>query len=343
VAKAAKKKINLALQGGGAHGAFTWGVLDALLEDDRLDFEGVSATSAGAMNAAALAQGLHQGGATKAREILEAFWREISSSSAIFGGGQNNPFMKFWGNETASYNIFEAFSNAFSPYQFNPLNINPLRDALANTIDFKDVQACESLRLFITATDVRTGASKIFENEDVTIDAVLASACLPLLFQAVEIKGHAYWDGGYLGNPSLWPLFYRAKSRDILLVHVNPIHRHDVPKDPMTIESRLDEITFNSALMGELRAIDFVKKLINENMLKDEYKDDYKDILLHAVRADAALSGLPVSSKFNTDWSFLKELRDHGRTEAHKWLKIHFKDIGEHSSVDIARDYLGKE
>jgi NTE family protein len=338
--KSSKKTINLALQGGGAHGAFTWGVLDELLQDERLDFEGVSATSAGAMNAAALAQGMQIGGVEKARELLEEFWREVSRKSSIFSGGQDNPFMKIWGGETASYNMFESFANAFSPYQFNPLNINPLRDVLEKVIDFEHVNACKHMRLFITATNVRTGTAKIFENEDLTIDALLASAALPLLFQATEINGQAYWDGGYMGNPALWPMFYKTKSRDILLVHVNPVRRDEIPKDPISIENRLDEITFNSALLGELRAIDFVKKLIEDDMLKDEHKGSYKDILLHAIRADTVMNGLSVASKYNTDWSFLKSLRDHGRQEAKKWIKIHFEDVGVRASVDIGRDYL---
>lgn len=336
-----KKKINLALQGGGAHGAFTWGVLDAFLEDDRFEFEGISATSAGAMNAAALAQGLHTGGAPKARELLERFWEEVSKTSAVFGGGTDNPFMKFWGGEAATYNMFDVFSNAFSPYQFNPLNINPLRDVLEKIINFDDVQVCDCVRLFITATDVVSGTAKIFENEHITVDSLLASACLPLLFQAVEIKGRSYWDGGYLGNPSLWPLFYKTKSCDIILVHVNPLRRPEIPKDPMAIESRLNEITFNASLIGEMRAIAFVQKLLRDEMLKDEFKEDYKDILLHAIRADEALGNMDLASKFKTDLLFLRELRDAGRSEAKKWLKMTYSLVGERSSVNIAHDYLG--
>jgi NTE family protein len=337
----AVKTINLALQGGGAHGAFTWGVLDALLEDGRLNFEGVSATSAGAMNAAVMAHGMHVGGAEKARELLESFWREISLSGQMFGGGAAaSPFLKFWGNDAASLGSFEMFSSMFSPYQFNPLNINPLREVLEKIINVRHINECRSMRLFITATDIRTGLPEIFENEDVTIDALLASAGLPLLFQAVEIKGHAYWDGGYMGNPSLWPLFYRARSADILLVHVNPVRRDQIPRDPASIENRLNEITFNAALLKELRAIDFVKKLLSQDMLKDEYKDRYKDILFHAVRADDVMQDLSATSKYNTDWAFLKTLRDKGRHKAQDWLSAHFDDVGRRASVDIRKDYL---
>ena len=345
--KVQKKTINLALQGGGSHGAFTWGVLDALLEDGRLDFEGISATSAGAMNAAALAQGKTAGGNEKAREILELFWREVSNAGAFYNpmAQSQNAFAKFWSLEAnPAYKQFQSFfenmAGSLSPYQFNPLNINPLREVLEKIIDFDDIHACECTKLFITATNVQKGTAKIFHNKDVTIDVLLASAGLPFLFQATEIDNNSYWDGGYMGNPSLWPLFYEAEARDILLIHVNPIRRNEIPKDITAIEDRLNEITFNTALLKELRSIDFVKRLINEDMLKDEYKGRYKDILLHAVRAENIIEDLPTSSKFNTDWSFLTDLRDRGRTEAQKWLKSHYKDIGQRATVDIQADYL---
>lgn len=339
--KKSRKTVNLALQGGGSHGAFTWGVLDALLEDDRLDFDGISATSAGAMNAAALACGYSKGGPEAAREMLERFWREISRAGAFFRPFNSSAFTRFWNLEnTPAYAMIEGVMNSISPYQFNPLNMNPLRDVLEKIIDFEEVHACECVNLFITATNVRTGNPRVFENREVTIEALLASACLPLLFQAVEIGGEAYWDGGYMGNPSLWPLFYRTQSRDILLVHVNPIIRTDIPRDAAAIEDRLNEITFNSSLLKELRAVDFVKRLIEEDMLKDEYKDRYKDMLLHAIRADDVLCDLSVSSKYDTDWSFLMSLRDLGRVEGKRWLETSFSNVGRRASIDIHEDYL---
>lgn len=338
--KTKTKKINLALQGGGSHGAFTWGVLDALLEDGRLSFDGVSATSAGAMNAAVLAHGIHKGGNEKARELLEDFWREISHSGGIFGGNNDNPMFRFWGGDVAAHTLFETFSSTFSPYQFNPLNINPLRTVLEKIIDVDMINECKELHLFITATDIRSGLPRVFENKEVTIDALLASAALPMLFQATEINGDAYWDGGYMGNPSLWPLFYRSDCSDILLVHVNPIWRDEIPKDPVAIESRLNEITFNAALLKELRAIAFVKKLLNKDMLKEEYQHKYKDILMHAIRADDVMRDLPGGSKYLTNWEFLSDLRDKGRAEAQKWLKASFQDVGERASVDIEAEYL---
>jgi NTE family protein len=214
---------------------------------------------------------------------------------------------------------------------------------LEERIDFDTIHRCDCLKLFIAATNVRTGAPKIFENEQVTIEALLASACLPQLFQAVEIDGEAYWDGGYVGNPSLWPLFYHAQCRDILLVHVNPINRDQTPKTMPEIENRLNEITFNAALLKELRSIDFVKKLVHDDMLKDEYKDQYKDILLHSIRTDDVMSDLDVDSKADTDWSFLTGLRDLGRVEAQKWLSAHFADIGKKATVEIQKDYLDQK
>lgn len=346
-AKAEKTKtLNLALQGGGSHGAFTWGVLDALLEDGRLDFEGISATSAGAMNAAALAQGLNTGGHEKAREVLETFWREISEAGAFYNpmAQGENAFARFWNLDAyPGYTQFQAFLSqmmAASPYDFNPMNINPLRAVMQNVFDFKAIKSCTCVKLFINTTNVRNGMGEVFHNEDVDIDVLMASASLPLLFRATEIGDKAYWDGGYMGNPSLWPLFYNATVRDILIVHVNPICREEVPRDLAAIENRLNEITFNAALLKELRAISFVKRLINEDMLKDEYKDQYKDILLHAIRAEDVMLNLPVTSKYDTDWGFLTDLRDQGRREAQKWLKSHYKDIGQSASVNIQEDYL---
>lgn len=348
--KNSKKTMNLALQGGGAHGAYTWGVLDYLLEDDRLDFEGISATSAGAMNAAALAYGKTQGDAETAREVLEHFWREISLSGSVFSpvkrtpwewGSGMNPFMSDWSlANSPAFSLFQGLTHALSPYQFNPYNINPLKDVLEKTIDFDIVHACNCVKLFVTATDVENGTPRIFENEEINIDVLLASSALPFLFHAIEIDGHHYWDGGYMGNPSLWPLFYHAQSRDILMVHVNPIQREGLPREAYTIENRVNEITFNTALIKELRAIDFVKKLVNEDMLKDEYKDQYKDILLHSIRADKVMRDLSIASKFDTDWHFLIYLRDLGREQAKLWLDAHFKDIGKRASVDIQKDYL---
>jgi NTE family protein len=348
--KPQQKMINLALQGGGAHGAFTWGVLDYLLQDGRVGIEAITATSAGAMNACALAYGMTEGGPERAREILDLFWRRISETGALFGPvhrspAENayglNPFMQNWNmDHSVSHAMFEAMTGVFSPYQFNPLNYNPLREILADIIDFKAIKKCDCLKLFVCATNVRTGDARIFNTHEITIDTILASAALPFLFQAVEIDGQAYWDGGYLGNPSLWPLFYEAKSRDILLVHINAITSKNIPKTAADIHDRLNEITFNSALLKELRAIYFVQKLIKDDMLKSAYHKKYKNMLFHAIRADRALDGLGAASKLDTDWNFLLHLKDLGRKEAKKWLAKTYPKLGIEASVSIERDYL---
>lgn len=344
------KTINLALQGGGAHGAFTWGVLDALLEDGRVAFDGVTATSAGAMNAVALAHGLALGDNDHARQTLETFWFEVSKAgmwsspikrNPIEIAMALNPIVPDWSlDESMAFYVFQALTKAASPYQFNPLNINPLRDVVKKVIDFEAVNACHRLNLFINATAVETGMPRVFYPGEISVDVVMASAALPFLFQAVEINGQSYWDGGYMGNPSLWPLFYKAKSRDVLIVHVNPIQRAGVPTQPYTIENRLNEITFNTSLVKEIRAIGFVKKLLREDMLKDEYKDQYRDILLHAIRTDEVMCDLSIASKFDTEWAFLLHLKGLGRAEGHKWLAAHYGDINKQDTIDLEKEYL---
>jgi NTE family protein len=349
--KAGRKIINLALQGGGAHGAFTWGVLDALLEDDRVDIEGISATSAGAMNAAVMAQGLDTGGTAKARAMLEDFWRQISRSGIFYSPVQStashfvnlmNPLLAATDiDENAGYGMFEAMTHFASPYQFNPLNINPLRPILESILDFRRLRDAKSVKLFVTATCVRTGIGRIFENKDMSIDCLLASSALPDLFQAVKIGRDYYWDGGFSGNPSLYPLFYSAVSRDILIVHVNPITRRELPDRAPSISNRLNEITFNASLLDELRAIAFVKKLLLDGWLKEKHRKDLKNILIHAIRADKVLKDLSVASKFNTDWDFLTSLRDMGRREGRRWIDKNYDAIGKRDTVNIHKDYLG--
>ena len=347
--------MNLALQGGGAHGAFTWGVLDALLEDGRIDIEGVSATSAGSMNAVMMAQGLKAGGRDAARELLSTFWHRVARAGNVFSPAQvsaadkvheYNPYlaslMRWSINPSAAYGSLAALSSPLSPYQFNPYDLNPLRDIVEDLVDFDAVRSCKEAKLFITATNVETGQPRIFTTSEITADVVMASATLPTIYKAVKIGKSHYWDGGYMGNPSLWPLFYKAETKDILLVHVNPITRKDVPKDAMSIENRVNEITFNASLIHELRAIAFVQKLLADGMLKDEFQPLYKDIRLHAIRAEDAMSSLLVASKFDTSWPFLQKLKDFGRDHAQMWLKSHFDDVGVQSSIDIQAEYLSK-
>jgi len=337
------KRVNLALQGGGAHGAFAWGILDKLCEDGRLDLEGLSATSAGSMNAVVYAYGRMNGGLDGAREALEKFWRGISEAGARYSPVRPSGFEEFGIGleQTPAYVFFDTLTRAFSPYQFNPFNFNPLRDVLAKNVDFDAIHACACVELFICATNVRTGQPRIFRNEQVTLEAVLASACLPFLFQAVTIDGEHYWDGGYMGNPALYPLFYHTQSRDIVIAHINPIIRPQLPTTGPEIQNRLNEITFNASLLKELRAIAFATKLIEQDWLKPEYRDRLKHILVHSIRADEFLCDLTVASKFRTDWEFLCRLRDLGREAARRWLGNTYEHIGHHSTVDLRSEYLG--
>lgn len=339
-----KKTVNLALQGGGAHGALAWGILDYLLEDGRLEVEGFTATSAGTMNALAFAQGMHEGGRDGARKKLEEFWRAISRAGVLFSPVHGNPVERMLGigngENPFSYFMFDTMTRMFSPYQFNPLDINPLRDVLRQTIDFNKVRACNQLKLFISATNVRTGKVKVFNSDEISEDVALASSCLPFLFRAVEINGEHYWDGGYSGNPVLYPLFYQTESNDIILIHLNPLYREDVPMTAPDIMNRLNEVSFNASLLKELRAIAFVKKLVEHDMIKDEYKHMYKDLLVHPVRADDMMKEFSVASKFDTDWDFLTDLRDIGRAGMKTWMEQHYDNIGVRTSVDLHEEFL---
>lgn len=342
------KKVNLALQGGGSHGAFTWGVLDALLEDGRFDFEGISATSAGSMNAVIMAAGYLDGHEDGAREYLRQFWKKVSDAGSVFCPASaieiQNPFADFipkWMTaDNPAMHMMTTLAQNISPYQFNPLNLNPLRDILDEMVDFKLLQKNKDFKLFITATNVRTGGARIFTTPELTRDMVLASAALPNVFQAVEINGESYWDGGYVGNPSLWPLFYQTEGHDLLIVHVNSIVRNELPKDAMNIDDRVNEITFNSAMLKEMRAIAFVQKLLHNDMLKPEYRAKYRDVLMHAIRSENYMKDFGMATKLDTSWSLLKKLSDAGRVAAKQWIEQNFDKIGHQSSIDLERDYL---
>ena len=342
------KTINLAIQGGGAHGAYAWGVIDRLLEDGRIKFEGISATSAGSMNAVVTAYGNMNGGAGGARAALYNFWKKISDVGAIYSPLKQTPWEYFqsqlsgnWNSDqSVTYQMFDLFTRMLSPYQFNPINFNPLRQALEASVDFDEPEKCQSTKLFLSATNVRTGNVRVFRTEEITADVVMASACLPMLFQAVKIEGEYYWDGGYMGNPALFPLFYHTQSRDLLVIHINPIEREELPRSSPDILNRLNEITFNASLLKEMRAIAFVTKLIEEDWLKEEYKGKLKHLIMHSIRAEDVLSDLSVASKFNTHWHFLLYLRDLGRDEADKWLKKNFLNIGKRSTIDIHAEFL---
>jgi NTE family protein len=324
-----KKRVNLALQGGGAHGAFTWGVLDALLEDGRIEIEGISGTSAGAMNAAALAVGYETGGNDGARAMLERFWKAVSDAGRIAEFFIKGPLAGWLDgrlgritDQTPGYALFDALSRVLSPYQFNPFNFNPLREVLEKTIG--------------TAA-VRTGKIRVFETREVSVEVLLASACLPYLYQAIEIAGEPYWDGGYMGNPAIFPLIYDCVSHDVVIVQVNPINHPAVPKSAREILDRVTEISFNSSLMREMRAIAFVTRLIEEGTITSPR---YRKLHIHMIESEAEMAALGASSKLDTDWRFLVELRDLGRAAGRRWLEEHYDKVGRESSLDIRARFL---
>ncbi|MCC5900725.1 MAG: patatin-like phospholipase family protein [Halomonas sp.] len=333
------KKLDLALQGGGAHGAYTWGVIDRLLEDDRIEIEGISGTSAGAMNGVVIADALTRGNKETARKALHDFWRAVSRAG-MASPIRRTPLDVLTGNwsldHSPGYIAMDLMSRLVSPYQFNPLNINPLRDIVAEHIDFERVRRCEQLKLFVAATNVRTGKQRVFRREEMSVDAVMASACLPFVFQAVEIDGEAYWDGGYMGNPALFPLMEECGARDILLVQINPIRRDDVPTSASAIMNRLNEITFNAALIKEVRMIALLKHALDEQGIEN----CYQQALFHRISGEQALDSLSVSSKMNAEWPFLCHLFDQGRAATERWLAEHFEALGNYSSLDIDAVYL---
>ncbi|WHZ12759.1 MAG: Ferredoxin reductase [Burkholderiaceae bacterium] len=362
--------MNLALQGGGSHGAFTWGVLDALLEDGRVRFEGLSGTSAGAMNAAALAHGLARGADRPgsdprelARTALANLWNGVVSMGSVsstitqaqrapfdllfgglnalsrmgwlrgFGGlaGLDSP-AQIWGHALGS-----VWTSAVSPYQSNPFDINPLLNFLQSQIDFERLAAPGATKVFVVATCVQTGKAEVFSGKKLSARAVMASACLPMVFHAVEIDGMHYWDGGYAGNPAIHPLIYQCDCRDVVLVQINPIKRDKIPVTAAEIMDRTNEITFNGALIAEMRAIDFVKRLLAERRLDPAR---YKDMLMHRIDGGESLEKYHASSKSAIDGPLIYALRDLGASCAKKWLAENFDAIGARDTVDIARDYL---
>ena len=329
------KKINLALQGGGSHGAFTWGILDRLLEETRLEFEGVTGASAGAMNAVVLASGYAKGGREGAREALREFWYEISNAAWA------SPMRRSWmGKMRGSWSLDDSpgylwvdmMSRLLSPYETNPMDINPLRKTLWQLVDFEAVRDCSEIKLFISATNVRNGRVRVFHQDELDIPHVMASACLPFMFKAVEIEGEAYWDGGFMGNPPLYPLFDHCETDDVIIVQINPFERVEIPTSARSIQNRLNEITFNASLMRELRAIDFVTRLLDEGRLEGT---GYRRVLVHLIGDEPMMSTLGASSKMNAEKAFLDMLFEQGRNIAAKWIDAHFGQIGNESTFSI--------
>jgi NTE family protein len=335
---AGQKMVNLALQGGGSHGAFTWGVLDRLLEEERLAFDGITATSAGAVNAVVLADGLAAGGREGAKNLLKAFWKKMSdvtSTSIIASSFIDKMNPNFGLDHSPGYVMVDMISRFMSPYQLNPMDMNPMRDLLNEVVDFERVRQQRVVKLFLSATTVRTGKVKVFTNEEITAEHVLASACLPFMMRAPEIGGEHYWDGGFMGNPAIFPVIYACESQDVILVHLTPTERQENPQDSRSILNRMQEISFNSSLMREMRAIAFVTKMIDDGKMTGA-----KRMFIHLIDAEDVISKLAGSSKMNSDWKFLTYLFELGRERADKWLAANFDGVGVETTVDLQAKYL---
>lgn len=330
---AGRKILNLGLQGGGAHGAFTWGVLDRILEEDWLTIEAISGTSAGAMNAAVLASGFAKGGREGARQALARFWRKVSEA-ARFSPFQRSPLDVLLGRWTLDnsplFVAMDMMSRVISPYSLNPGGANPLEDILAEVIDFEAL-AAGPVKLFVTATNVRTGRGRVFRNDTITPQVLLASACLPTLFQAVEIDGDGYWDGGYSGNPTMTPLIRESDALDTILVQINPVERPGTPRTARDILNRLNEVSFNAVLLKELRMMAMLRRGANPASGEGAR---WAGMRLHRIASDR-MAELGYSSKLNAEWEFLTMLHQEGRSAAEAFYRAHKDDIGRRSSLDL--------
>ncbi|PKO88164.1 MAG: esterase [Betaproteobacteria bacterium HGW-Betaproteobacteria-10] len=331
--------LNLALQGGGAHGAFTWGVLDALLEDERLTFEGVSGTSAGAMNAVCLAQGLMTGGREGARATLARFWSAVAESSPFDQSGNASASM------APAMKLMLQWTDHLSPEQLNPFDLNPLRDIIAAQIDFAALRRSCPIKLFIATTHANSGKLRIFRNPELSIDTLLASACLPTIHRSIVIDGEPYWDGGYSANPAVFPLFYECSATDTLLVLLSPLRYDVTPDSAQDIKLRLRELAFNSTFLREMRMFAHVREQISATarprwlprwLQCSRFEQRVSDIRFHAITADELLKSLPAESKLTVNLSFFERLRDSGREHAQAWLAENRASVGCASTLDLA-------
>jgi NTE family protein len=336
-AESGQKIINLALQGGGSHGAFAWGVLDRLLDEERLAIDGITATSAGAINAVTLAYGLSLGGREEAKKALGSLWKRISkiASNILTPSAFDTLYGNFGLDHSPSYIFLNTVSEFFSPYQLNPLNYSPLKSLLQEIIDFELLRKQAAVKLFLCATNVRTSKLKVFGRGEICVEHILAACCRPFLTRAVEIDGEYYWDGGFMANPPIFPLIYGCDALDIILIHLTPIVRQDVPTTPRAIISRMQEISFNSSLMREMRAVAFMNSLIDDGRMPGG-----KKMLIHVIEAEDVMKELPMSSKMNGNWSFLLHLHAIGRKRADDWLTSNFDRLGIESSIDLQTKYL---
>ena len=335
--KSEKKRVSIALQGGGAHGGFTWGVLDRLLEDERIEIEGLTGTSAGAMNAICVAQGLARGNNETARQELKDFWKRISDSGKHSSLNNRGPIDKMLGeytmNHSPGFMMFDYLSRILSPYELNPSGTDPLKEVIEKSFDFDLLRTQKKCKVFLCATQVFTGNLRIFSTEELSVDTMLATACLPTLHGAVTVEGEYYWDGGFTGNPVFFPLIYNCKTPDIILIQLNPTVRAQLPKTAREIADRLNEITNNSSVMREMRSIHYITQLIDSGQL-DSSK--HPRVYMHLIKNEEVFQKLGWSSKLNTEWEFLMHLFEAGRQTASDWLKANFDGLGEKTTVDIA-------
>lgn len=363
--KLERKKVAIALQGGGAHGAFAWGVMDRLLEDGRFDIVGVSGTSAGGMNAASVVQGLIKGGDSEARATMRRYWEGMHALSKDISP-YHNPFMadgpwsewfknisKMWHmmcpwmpdpmeknhnlDRLPVFHWMQHLGNTFSPYDLNPKNINPFGDFVKDFFDFEAIRGCNERRIFLGTTHVQTGKIKIFSNADVSADVLMASACLPFLFQAVEINGEHYWDGGYIANPAIYPLIEACDTRDIIIIQLTKTHCEDLPTSHGAIVDRMKEITYNGCLVREMRAIYFITMLIDKGIID---KDKMKRLNMHLIKNEDTFKELNLSSAMNTDWDFLTMLFEEGRKTAEKWIEKNYHHVGS-DHYEVSKEIFG--
>ncbi len=331
------KQINLALQGGGAHGAFTWGVLDRLLDEERLEVAAISGTSAGALNGAAFKAGITMGGRAGARACLDAFWADVgavtddSLTAWMDAVAPAAPWLAQAMVYSPAYAALDLVSRFASPYDSGPLYANPLKP-IVDRFNYADICAGQGPALYVGATNVRSGKIRVFTGDGITSAALMASACLPTLFQAVEIEGEAYWDGGYTGNPALFPLFERDLPDDIVIININPLERRDVPRDAQAIQNRINEISFNSSLLRELRAISFVKRLLAGGQVA---QGSMKNVLVHMIADDALMNDLSVATKTIPNAVVMARLKSAGREAADAFLKAHWSDLGQRDTVKL--------
>ena len=334
-----KKKINLALQGGGAHGAFTWGVLDHLLEDGRIHIAGVSGTSAGAMNAVMLADGLARGGGDEARKRLAEFWRAASIGGDLPGAQRaalDRVLALMPVNASPVRFMVDTMSQMLSPYDLNPLNINPLKGLIERFVDFDAIRAFKDLDIFISATNVHSGRLRVFTREEINADVVMASAALPLVFRAVEIEGEPYWDGGFTGNPAILPLIEANEIDDVLVVQISPLSRNTTPTSARDIMHRVNEITFNSSLDSELRAIEYIGRIAGK---RGKAASQAGSIKVHRIVLDSTGKKLGTGTGLNADYDFFAVLHRAGRRAARRFLDEHFNDIGRRSTLDLTETF----